>query len=51
MHSIIYTLQDFMVHTKNVTYVLMGVALIAFVVFWGYLTDRDTDNSDEQHHH
>ncbi|GBC62322.1 hypothetical protein DENIS_3291 [Desulfonema ishimotonii] len=43
MHGIIYTLQDFMLHTKSITYILMGVGLIALTTFWCFLTDRDDD--------
>jgi len=39
----IYTLQEFMLHTKNVTYVIMVVALIGITFFWLFLTDRDED--------
>lgn len=43
MHDIIYTLQDFMLHTKNITYILMGVGLVVYTAFWCFLTDRDKD--------
>jgi len=43
MHDIIYTLQDFMLHTKSITYILMGFGLVAFTAFWNFLTDRDED--------
>jgi nitrogen regulatory protein PII-like uncharacterized protein len=39
----IYTLQDFMLHTKNITYVLLVVALIGITGFWLFLTERDED--------
>jgi hypothetical protein len=35
----IYTLQDFMYVTKSVIYVLMIVALVAFVAFWRFLSE------------
>ena len=31
MDGIIYTLQDFFLHTKSITYLLMGPALFGFV--------------------
>jgi len=43
MEQVFYTLQDFMVHTKAVVYVLMGLWLIAVVGFWSFLTGRDDD--------
>lgn len=42
----IHTLQQFMLHTKNVTYILMVTALIGFVAFWCFLTARDEDEGD-----
>ena len=36
-----FTLQDFMVHTKAVVYLLMGAALIGIPLFWIFLTGRD----------
>lgn len=41
MESMIYTLHDFMLHTKTITYVLMGVALVSFVGYWAFLTGRE----------
>jgi len=43
MEQAFYTLQDFMVHTKAVVYVLMGLWLIGVVGFWRFLTSRDDD--------
>jgi hypothetical protein len=43
MDGMIYTLQDFMLHTKSVTYVIMVVSLIGVTFFWRFLTDRDED--------
>ena len=39
----IYTLQDFMLHTKNITYVLMVAALLGITAFWLFLTGRDEE--------
>jgi hypothetical protein len=39
----IHTLQEFMLHTKNVTYVLIVAALVGIAAFWRFLTERDED--------
>ncbi len=39
----IHTLQEFMIHTKNITYLLMVVALVGITGFWLFLTARDDD--------
>lgn len=39
----IYTLQEFMLHTKNIIYPLILVALLAMLGFWRFLTARDDD--------
>ena len=44
MEQAFYTLQDFMVHTKAVIYVLMGLWLVGVVGFWRFLTGRDDDS-------
>ena len=41
MHTVFYTLQDFLLHSKGVTYVLMGVALVSMLGYWLFITDRD----------
>ena len=43
MEQAFYTLHDFMVQTKAVIYVLMGIWLISVVGFWRFLTGRDDD--------
>jgi hypothetical protein len=43
MDGIFYTLHDFMVHTKNISYILMAVALIGLAGFWSFLVGRDED--------
>jgi preprotein translocase subunit Sss1 len=43
MEQAFYTLQDFMVHTKAVVYVLMGLWLVGVVGFWRFLVGRDDD--------
>lgn len=39
----IHTLQEFMLHTKNITYVLIVIALVGIAGFWRFLTDRDDE--------
>ncbi|MGM0452435.1 MAG: sulfate respiration complex protein HmcD [Thermodesulfobacteriota bacterium] len=41
MEYAFYTLQDFMVHTKAIAYLLMGAALIGLPLFWRFLNARD----------
>lgn len=41
MDTIIYTLQDFMTHSKGITYLVMAGILIALPLFWCFLTGRD----------
>jgi len=41
MESIFYTLQDFMTHSKGITYLIMGGILIFMPLYWLFLTDRD----------
>jgi hypothetical protein len=39
----IHTLQDFMLHTENITYILIVAALIGLTGFWIFLSGRDED--------
>ena len=41
MDTIFYTLQDFLTHSKNITYLVMAGILIALPLFWCFLTGRD----------
>ena len=43
MDGDIVTLQDFYLHTKAITYIIMVLALIAFTGFWCFLNGRDDD--------
>ena len=43
MEQAFYTLNDFMVQTKAVIYVLMGFWLIGVIGFCRFLTGRDDD--------
>lgn len=44
MHGIFYTLQDFMAHTKNISYILVALSLIGLAVFWCFLVGKDEDD-------
>jgi hypothetical protein len=39
----IHTLQDFMLHTESITYIIIVAALIGMTFFYRFLTDRDDD--------
>lgn len=39
-----HVLQDFLTHTKGTVYVLMGAALVVFVLWWRFLSARDPEN-------
>lgn len=41
-----YTLHDFMLHSKGVTYILMGAVLVGMVIVWSFLFDRSDEDSD-----
>ncbi len=43
MKETIVTLQEFMLHTESVTYIIMGVSLIGVLGFWLYLSETDED--------
>jgi hypothetical protein len=43
MSSEFHTLYEFMVHTKGVIYVLMGIILVCFLGFWAFLTGREDE--------
>ncbi|MDJ0762112.1 MAG: hmc operon protein 4 [Myxococcota bacterium] len=36
-----YTLQDFLTFTKGMGYGMMFIALMTFIPFWLFLTDRE----------
>jgi hypothetical protein len=38
------TMQEFMLHTKSVVYIIMLVILAGFVGFWHFLTERDDED-------
>jgi len=39
------TLQDFMLHTESITYIIIVAALIGITLFYRFLTDRDDEES------
>lgn len=41
--SIFNSLHDFMLETKTLTYVLMGVGVIALACYWRFIAGRDED--------
>jgi len=41
METIFYTTQDFLLHSKSITYILIGGILIGLMLFWFFLTGRD----------
>jgi hypothetical protein len=43
MNETISTLNEFYLHTKGVTYILIIVALVGITGFWCFLTARDDD--------
>ncbi len=40
-HHIFYSLQDFMIYSKSVTYILMALGLLGLLGYWIFLTGRD----------
>ncbi len=43
MENIFYTLQDFLTHTKGVSYIIIVLTLIGMLLFWKFLTERDDE--------
>ena len=41
--DVIHTFQEFMLHTKNMIYILIVVALLALPAFWVFLSGSDED--------
>ena len=39
----LHTLQEYMLHTETITYVIIVAALIGITFFYRFLTDRDDD--------
>jgi hypothetical protein len=45
MEEMIHTLQEFMVYTKGITYILMVLALLGITGFWLFLTGGEEEES------
>ena len=43
----IHTLQEFMLHTKNIIYPLIVAALLALLGFWRFLNGRAGDGEED----
>jgi len=43
MDEAINTLHEFMLHTENITYILVVIFLVGITAFWRFLTDRDEE--------
>lgn len=43
MESVFYSLHDFMVCTKGLTYICMGLGVLGLFGYWIFLTGRDED--------
>jgi hypothetical protein len=41
MANVFYTLHDFLLHSKSITYILMGGILVGMLLFWLFLSGRD----------
>ena len=39
----IHTLQEFMLHTKNIIYILIVLVLVAMPAFWKFLSGGDEE--------
>lgn len=46
MEEHFYTLYEFMLGTKSVIYIMMGVILVLFLGFWAFLFGRDKNPID-----
>ena len=42
MDSVFHTLHDFMLHTESITYIILAGILISLLLFWRFLTGRDS---------
>jgi len=45
MEETIHTLQDYMLHTESITYILIVGALIGIAWFWNFLSGKDNDKN------
>jgi hypothetical protein len=49
METTIYTLFDFLTHTKTVGYIVAGIFLVGFIPFWRFLTEREERDRPGSH--
>ena len=45
METTIHTLQEYMLHTETITYIIIVAALVGFTFFFRFLTERDDDEN------
>ena len=45
METTIHTLQEYMLRTESITYIIIVAALIGMTFFYRFLTDRDDDEN------
>jgi hypothetical protein len=46
MEGTIHTLQEYMLHTESITYILIVCALLGFTFFYLFLSQRDDDEEE-----
>lgn len=39
-----HTLFDFLTHTEGMTYILIAVLVVSFILFWRFLTERERED-------
>jgi hypothetical protein len=39
----VYTLFDYLTHTKSVAYIVAGALLVSSIWFWHFLTEREKE--------
>ncbi|MBU1170517.1 MAG: hypothetical protein KKD44_13220 [Proteobacteria bacterium] len=42
--DIFYTLQDYLLHSESIVYIIMGLSLPGILMFWLFLTGRDNED-------
>ncbi|WP_035276246.1 sulfate respiration complex protein HmcD [Desulforegula conservatrix] len=47
----IYTLQEYMARTEGITYLLIPLFLVGFVLFWRFLNGREDEKTGDHHFH
>jgi len=41
MGTVFHTMHDFLLHSKSITYILVGGILVGMLLFWMFLSGRD----------